>query len=215
MLTSCAHWAGSFADKVNAFIPDPVNEIKVVKSKTARWGHIVVEQNGKYYAIDVQQFSHNYYQWKYGEDGWKNVLDYYYNWRHEVWDVGDNRYEGKFSWRTYEVTDSTVKDLEKVGYLQQALQWEVVKDSFVERYALSEPRAEQLATLYQNWKTIKNHRSLTERDMATFSDEIFGLAPVELGKMYFEENEDLIGKAAKVNGITPEHLKELMREFAQ
>jgi len=29
--------------------------------------------------------------------------------------------------------------------------------------------------------------------------------------MYFQQDEDLIGKAAKANGITPENFKQLMK----
>jgi hypothetical protein len=90
-----------------------------------------------------------------------------------------------------------------------------MRDHLVGKFALSAERAGELSHLYQGWKMIDNKRALTDRDVKALSMKTLGLSPNDVEAMYLEENEDFIEKAAKVNGITPEHFKELMRLFME
>jgi hypothetical protein len=214
MLQSCSYYANWFVDKINDEIPNPAHHLTVAKSLTTRAGYIIVEQDGEFYAINAARYHRKYYQWKYGDDGWKTILDYYHNWSFKVEHIYGNKYRGPLGW-TYEQSEGSPKDLEKLGYLKQALEWENMRDHLVGKFALSAERAGELSHLYQGWKMIDNKRALTDRDVKALSMKTLGLSPNDVEAMYLEENEDFIEKAAKVNGITPEHFKELMRLFME
>ena len=194
------------------------NQITMVKEVTTRRGYIIVKQNGTYYALNAAKINKRYYENKYGP--WyeqfphgmythHSMGPFFNNHRFKVTKLDDTTYRGPLGWR-YEKSEASPKDLEKMGFLIEVLEQEKIENALVEKYALSNVRAKELAPLIRIWK---NKRTLTPREKNIFAHEMLGISPSETEKMYLEKDEKLLGKAAKANGITPEHFKELMHYF--
>lgn len=115
--------------------------------------------------------------------------------------------------------DGTVsqKDLAKLTAQQQAVVVERSAEKLQANLGLSAERSTQLAKLaIQMGKTPKS--SLTDRDMDNFSTAILGSTSAELKSAFIRNAagdssklDQLIDRAAAVNGIGPEHAREIMK----
>ena len=90
----------------------------------------------------------------------------------------------------------------------------------VNKFQLSEQRAEGLSKLYLSWKKIERKRGITKEDIKVFSHKLLGFDFVEGMSAYraYLEGDDsdlnvLMARAAEVNQTDPEHMKEVFQFF--
>jgi hypothetical protein len=122
----------------------------------------------------------------------------------------------------FEETHGTQKDMEKAGALLEGLKVEHAATYLEENFGLSEDRSWDVAKLVVNWEKVSKNRSMTNRDASVFANELLGadLPTWEraIKKSFSGESADydeLIKRAAQVNGITPEHVYEIINSFME
>jgi hypothetical protein len=153
------------------------------------------------------------------EDVWVDTsgyewVDYSYT---EYYDelVTYHYYEG--NGLVFDETDGKTKDLEKIGALAESGKINALGSAIASDYGLSESRSIELAKLATNYAKVSQNRAMTEKDLKSFSTEVLGTdlstfqKAIENDKQGNENNlEDLIEKAAELNGTTPEHFSKII-----
>ncbi len=120
---------------------------------------------------------------------------------------------------TFEETDQTVKDLELLGYHRDNFKVEEMADALRSNYGLSSERAVKIAKITGAFEKIRNKRSLSESEFSIFTQEVLGTDFASAKKAYeqhlFGDSNNLdrlIGRAAELNGTTPEAVREIIFE---
>jgi len=134
-------------------------------------------------------------------------------------DIGNNYFED-YSGNIYEETAVTKKDLEHMGAIIEKVNRGKFQKYVVNKFQLSEQRAESLSKLYLSWKKIEKKRGITKEDIKVFSSKLLGfdfVDGVSAYRTYLEgDGSDLnllLEKAAEVNQTDPEHMKMLFQLF--
>ncbi|RLA62831.1 MAG: hypothetical protein DRQ89_08475 [Epsilonproteobacteria bacterium] len=206
-------YAISFVDNLT-FNPAAFGNFWLEKTYTYQGGGwIVVEaDDGFDYAIDIYSYVGDYYAYD---------LDYFDDYAVDVWGVGGGYWED-INGNLYEEGTGSEKDLEKVAAQMEKLQVEAVGEGIALKFGLSVERGQKMARIAKNWKKASKTRSMTDRDADALAKELFGFDLNEGMKAIKEfKNGDgesltqLIEKAAEVNGVTPEHLNQLLMETMQ
>ena len=117
----------------------------------------------------------------------------------------------------FEVGDQSSKDLEATSAAIESASTEVVKDTLINSYGLSEDRAQEVANLTSTWQNMAKSRALTKKDLVEFQSHVLGtdLATVMAAARKSAEGDSkdfnrLIKKAADLNGISPEQAKKII-----
>ncbi len=139
----------------------------------------------------------------------------------EVFYFGDafqNTYTGSYVGEfMFDETSETGKDLEKAYALIEAHKNSKIADALSSEFGLSEERGLKIAKLVTDWKKLSKSRSMTSADANVFTKELLGvdMQKAETAiKKHLEGDDsqmsDVLKKAAKANGTTPEHMNELL-----
>jgi hypothetical protein len=176
-------------------------------------GWIVVEADDGYdYAVDI---------YSYIRDAYAYDLDYFDDYAIDVWYAGAGYWED-IDGNLFEEGTGSEKDLEKVAAQMEKLQVEAVGEGIAAKFGLSVERGQEMARIAQNWKKASATRTMTDADADALSSELFGfdltagLKAIEGLKSGDSESlNNLIEKAAEVNGVTPEHLNQVLTTIMQ
>ena len=120
----------------------------------------------------------------------------------------------------FEEVMSGKKDLEKLGSEFEAMENTDIQDHLSANFGMSDDRAHKIAKIVGSYKRIQNKRALTEREMNTFSKQVFGFnynKGMDAVSKHIQgdssEMDTLIDQAAEKNEMSPEAIKELVGEY--
>lgn len=198
---------------VNRAYGDAGLDLKLVKTNTLQSNYIVVHDQ-RYDTYDA------YYIGNYNVG--ENIASYidrneskmYYDLDY----VGGNMYEDWYTGLHFEETSATSKDLEKAAAFKQGLRVKKSADALKAEFGLSEQRANEVARLAVY--VADNKAKMKDKDFDAFSAQLLGSSITQAKaahKAQVEGNSkpmaDLIAKAAKVNGVGPEHASQIIDEL--
>ncbi len=200
----------SFIDKLNEQAGCCFRTVKVNTYQGHGWV-ILRNQSGWYRAVNLDDF----------DEGLETEWEFFQ--ANQVKVVPSNRYHGSFSdiyGNIYEEASSTSKDLEKQGHFIEQINIRHMAKNLSEKFGLSEKRSFEVSKSLYYFERIRNKRGLNFNDLNTLSQSFLGLPYNELQKSLqkvedgqFDKMDDLIEKASMVNGIAPEDLKVLLKDF--
>lgn len=191
-------------------------DAKLIKTNTEQYNYIVV------YDYDLDTYDA---YWLGGYNVGENIYDYitrnnskmYYDLDY----LGANRYQDYWTGVTFEETKASSKDLEKVAALKQEVRIQKSAEKLKADFGLSASRARQVARLAIQVADAPK-RSMTDRDYDNFSKDLLGSSITSFKSAMKKSAEGdkremnaLIGKAAKVNGVGPEHANQLLNSMFQ
>lgn len=189
-------------------------EGEIVKKKADQKGYFVVHLttasgHSEIYAI-------NYADWKKGTvmtEAW--LMEAFINGDFvAVTDNGNGTYTGTDG-RLYEISSAGSKDLEKIAGIQEAVQVSSLATQFAGNYGLSEERSFQIAKTVAAFNKVAQTRSMTAQDANHFTQEVMGVDFSELADAATGEGDlnYLIEKAAQINGVSPEHMEQIVGDL--
>jgi len=167
--------------------------------------------------------------WDYGYDGYDYLNDSYYisyYWDEEVvteipyfYDVEVSDYHGS-NGLVFEEANSDKKDLEKIAAEMEGQEVSKAADSLIAKFGLSQERAIEVAKLQNAYSKISSKRSLTRKDQDTLTKQLVGTNYAS-AQAALEDHlngdsakmEELLDKAAEINGTTPEHMTEILGDI--
>jgi hypothetical protein len=210
-----------FLDKLNGFTDQ---EYGLLKSKTQQGDGWIVFRNrhlesytnydgypdyrlvgfGPFFAINLNSPDRGNYA---------NDLQFFNGESIQVNQIGSNSYQD-INGNIFEIDASTSKDLEKIGNFTDKIKKEKFSEDLMEKYGFSVERSVELANLLSDYNRIINKRSLTEKDQDFFSKKVLGVdiknAEAAIKEGSGDALNDLIQTAAKLNGVTPEQVQEIL-----
>ena len=202
--------AESFIDNLNDQVGCCFRTVKINTYQGEGWV-VLRNQEGWYRAINLDDFDKDL------ESEW----DFFQS--NQVKVVPSNRYHGSFSdiyGNIYEEHSSNSKDLEKQGHFIEKINIHHMAKKISENYGLSEKRSFEISKSLYQWEKIRTKRLINNKDLDRLSQNLIGLTYKGLKKGLkniengqFDEAEDFIEKASKKNGIDPEGLKVLLKDF--
>jgi hypothetical protein len=204
-------YAREFVDNLN-YESGKLDDFELDKTYTLQGsGWIIVEDKyGDDYAIDI---------YSYVRDSYLYDLDYFDDYAIEVHSVGLGLWEDYYG-NLYEQGNESGKDLEKIAAQLENIKLEAVGEGISAKYGLSLDRGLKLAKIASNWKKASKTRTMTDADTDSLSQELFGFDLGQGIKAFEEYNrgdstnfDELIKKAAQTNGITPEHINRIFKEY--
>ena len=180
----------------------------------------------QYITHEDREFISDDEAWDYGYDGYDYLNDSYYlssYWDEEVvaevpyyYDVTVSDYHG-VNGMVFEEGNSDKKDLEKIAAEMEGAEVSEISEKLVAKFGLSEERATEVAKIQNAYDKISSKRSLTKRDQDTLTKELVGTdyasAQAALENHLngdSDKMEELLDKAAEINGTTPEHMTEIL-----
>lgn len=112
------------------------------------------------------------------------------------------------------------KDLERMGANREGSQIDELRDHLVEDFGLSEQRSHEVARVLHSFNQVQEKRVLTNKERNILSKKLFGTDFIK-GKQALENHiqgdsssyEDLLQKAAELNGISPEDISAMASEY--
>jgi len=117
----------------------------------------------------------------------------------------------------FEKTSGSVRDLEKAAAFSETQVLDSVAKSIASEFGLSEERSLRVAKLAQSWKKLSKARALTDGDANAFTKELTGVNMNTIENAYTAASEgsadqlnNVLERAAAVNGTTPENMAEIM-----
>ena len=129
--------------------------------------------------------------------------------------VGDFFYQ-KDSGELFSEKGQVSKDLESMGAKAQLSDTKELSSRLSAEYGLSEKRAEKVAKLVSQYQNLSSKRSLSSSEQNYFSRELLGVdynkALQAMTKNQDEQNE-LLEKAAEVNGTSSEQVSSIISEM--
>jgi hypothetical protein len=194
---------------------DLKQDILVTKAITKQGGYVVFknDKTDQFFALNMDDYSR-------GEDAQK-----YYNSQAEkgnfqggLTNLGNGDFRAS-NGALFEETAMTSKDLEKIEAFSESRKKSQITDLLAEQFGLSEERSQTVANLVINMDLIKKSRGITAADAAALSQELLGFkindARTALAnKIYGNSTQynELVAKAATVNGLTPEDINQIINE---
>lgn len=141
---------------------------------------------------------------------------------HTLWPVGFYGDDEQYVYDKYFqfIRDTYGKDLEKLAAIDERKVIDDKADTIEENFGLSAQRSQDVSRAIFHMNKIKNKRALSEKDYDVLTNKLLGFN-YKKGKDALEKYlqgeatdlEDLLAKAADVNGTTPEHMTEIMGEL--
>ncbi len=126
-------------------------------------------------------------------------------------------YAGEF---VFEQTEESFKDVEKVAALKDSFKTAKLGEVLSSSYGLSEGRGQKVAKLVVQWERLSKGRKMTTADADAFTQELLGvdmttatLALTKPSSSTVNKLEDLLAKAATLNGVSPEHMEQIITDF--
>jgi hypothetical protein len=117
----------------------------------------------------------------------------------------------------FEEGNSDKKDLEKIAAEMEGAEVSEVAENLVAKFGLSEERAGEVAKLQNAYSKISSKRSLTKKDQDTLTKELLGTDFASAQNALeghlsgdSDKMDELLDKAAEINGTTPEHMTEIL-----
>lgn len=114
----------------------------------------------------------------------------------------------------------SLKDLEKLGSLTEDELREEITNGLALDYGFSMERAEEVSTILYYMKKIKGKRSFTEKELNRYTTKLLGISYKDSKKAFEEyiQGEDnnfnnLLEKAADINGTSPEAMQEIFLNY--
>ncbi len=126
-------------------------------------------------------------------------------------------YAGEF---VFEQTEESFKDVEKLASMKDAFKTAKLGEALSSNYGLSQERGEKVAKLVVQWERLSKNRQMTTSDADAFTKELLGvdmtsateaIKSAQTGNA--EQMEDLVAKAASLNGVSPEHMNSIISDF--
>ncbi|MBF0363178.1 MAG: hypothetical protein HQK49_19305 [Oligoflexia bacterium] len=134
--------------------------------------------------------------------------------------VGGNMYKDDVSGFIFEETSPSTKDLEKMGSFIESFKESSLANQMVADFGLSEDRALLIAKYATNWKKLSDRRAMTDADANIMFKQVFGFSATEARDAvtrYVQGEranyQNLVEKASKANGVSPEHINKLLTEY--
>lgn len=174
-------------------------------------GWVVLEDGyGDIYTINLYDDSLRY---SYGTD-----LSYFDNQAIPATYIGGGYYEDIDGY-IYEETNVSTKDLEKMGVALENLNNMKMAQSITEKFGLSDERGLEVAKMVNSYKKISGTRKVTSKDNNVFMEKLLGVdaktgieAFTELAQGSSEKFEDVVERAAEVNGTSPENVRAIITD---
>jgi hypothetical protein len=119
------------------------------------------------------------------------------------------------NWELYSENSSGPKDLEAIGANLEGQTAEKLGDKLTTEFGLSADRARAVAKNILAYNKISSKRSLTNREKNFFSNELLGTNFDQVMDSFSsgEGMEDLLDRAAEVNGTTPEQVSTIINSL--
>jgi len=132
-----------------------------------------------------------------------------------VWDDYTDNFRFRDTLEIFSEADSSIKDLELMGANMEQFQNENLGEILSVNYGLSTERSSKVARLITQYKKLSTKRSLTPTEQNYFSHELLGTNYENaFNSLTSGENLDnLLEKAADVNGTTPEAVSTILSEI--
>lgn len=188
----------------------------LVKANTLQYDYIVIYDHdyGSYDAYYIGDY-------KVGQ----NVSDYI--WAHnsqnyyDLDSIGGNQYQDYYTGVTFEETSASSKDLQKLAAVKQELSVQKSAKNLKAEFGLSDSRSREVARLAVQLSNT-NRKSMTDKDYDAFSKELLGTSIGKFQSAMKAAKEgntasmnSIIDTAAKVNGVGPEHMNQIMNGLFQ
>lgn len=201
---------------VNRAYGDAGIDATLVKADTLQYDYIVV------YDHDYNSYDAYYIgDYQVGQ----NVSDYLYAHNsqnyYDLDSIGGNQYQDYYTGVTFEETSASSKDLQKVAAIKQELSVQKSAKNLKAQFGLSDDRSREVARLAVQLSNT-DKKSMTDKDYDGFSKELLGTT---IGKFQTAmkaakegnaaDMNSIIDGAAKLNGVGPEHMNQIMNGLFQ
>ncbi len=188
----------------------------LVKANTLKYDYIVI------YDHDYNSYDAYYIgDYKVGQ----NVSDYIFAHNsqnyYDLDAIGGNQYQDYYTGITFEETSASSKDLQKLAAVKQEIAIQKSAKGLKAEFGLSDTRSREVARLAVQLAGA-NKKSMTDKDYDAFSKELLGTS---IGKFQSamkaakegntKSMNSIIDTAAKVNGVGPEHMNQIMNGLFQ
>gem|GEM_PF-1251220 len=162
----------------------------------------------------------------YYETAWNLVTHYdSYGKPYEEWEPTETwvptQYRDYYSGFVFEKIDTSAKDLEKISALSEVIRVENTAEYLNKEMGLTLERGQEISRLAIQWEKA-GKASMTTEEHDAFASELLGVTITDAMSAYKKsiegDNKSLeavIKKAANTNGITPEHMNELITKFLE
>lgn len=128
------------------------------------------------------------------------------------------KYRDRRSGFVFEKIQESPKDLEKLAALKEAAEVTQTAETLQVDFGLSAERSQEIAQLTKEWQKAGG-KDLSVAEQDAFAAEVLGFTISEAMASFKGESsvtiDELIEKAALTNGTSPEHMKEIVSQFAQ
>lgn len=188
------------------------NVVTLVKDPTTRSGYIIVQDGSSFYAIKYSRYNWN----SWGVRDRYDAYEYYLRFRFKVTPEGDGYYRGPLGW-LYEETNVSGKDLETMGAVSENLKIIDMAKDLEEKFGFSTERSYEVAEITAHWNKLSKSRAMTQKDKDLFSKKLLGVEFNQINEALRSDNiqsyDQVIDKAAEVNGIGLEHMRDLIDQY--
>ncbi len=120
----------------------------------------------------------------------------------------------------FETTSGTSKDLEKVAAIMEALQIDKMSSYVASQFGLSKDRSVVVAKMATAWNKLAKTRAVTDADADAFTKQLTGVSMTDMNKAEdamrvgnLSPLNDVLSKAAAVNGTTSENMANIMNQL--
>jgi hypothetical protein len=189
------------------FVNGLPGDYTLVKDPTRQGsGWIILQVNGYHYAVDLNA----------SMSGYASDYDFLLDNEIPVHSVGNGYYESN-NGTLFEKGEGNPKDLLAMTERAEQVSNQIAAGVIAHDFGLSEERSEEIALLANEWRQLKNLRTMTDADVEKFSQPILGFNISTAAKAVqsgdTETVDALIEKAAETNDTTPENIRGLMVKF--
>ena len=139
----------------------------------------------------------------------------YANRQRLVWDDEDDNFRFRDNLEIFSEANASPKDLEALGANLEAFQNQNLGETLAINFGLSVERSEKIARLITQYRKLSTKRALTPTEKNYFSHELLGTDYENAyNSLTSGENLDnLLEKAADINGTSPEAVSTILSEI--
>ncbi len=120
----------------------------------------------------------------------------------------------------FEKTVGSTKDLQKAAAISEAFQVKKMSSFIATHFGLSQDRSVQVAKMATAWNKLAKTRAVTDADADTFTKQLTGVSMADMKKAEDSMSvgnmaplNDVLSKAAAVNGTTSENMANIMNQL--
>lgn len=184
-------------------------DAKLVKTNTQQYNYIVV------YDYDLDSYDA---YWIGGYNVGENIYDYISRNNSKMFYdldyIGSNLYQDYYSGTTFEETSASSKDLGKLAAIKQQLRIKKSADKLKAQYGLSDESANKAARIAVS---VASNPNMNKRSLDNAAKELTGATITEFQAAMKKSAQgdskalsNLIDSAAKMNGVGPEHMNQIL-----